>query len=341
MADTTQGGSSCVAPARRLHAVCLPARSALAPSAVKRARRDSDRPGVKLVACPDCHAQYDVSTMVDGAAFDCRCGTSLEAVPLAGIDAAVQRCSACGAVAREEDESCDYCGSAIQPRDRRGGLICPECMARNLEDARFCLACGVAFSPQDVAHDVGELRCPGCEKWMCVSEVGGLVVQECPKCHGLWAAEDVFDSLVDRATSVARERALGGPVSRPRVDGANPAARSVEYRRCPVCDDLMVRRNFRRRSGVIIDRCHSHGTWLDAHELEQIAGFVLSGRAAEADRAEADEAGRRIRARASAAAFRTHVATAGVGESSFTIFGDRRERSAVSSILDLLSALLH
>ena len=30
-------------------------------------------------------------------------------------------------------------------------------------------------------------------------------------------------------------------------------------------------------SGVIVDRCGDHGTWLDADEIEQIAGFVLSG----------------------------------------------------------------
>ncbi len=39
----------------------------------------------------------------------------------------------------------------------------------------------------------------------------------------------------------------------------------------------MQRRNFRRSSGVIIDRCNKHGTWLDADELEQITGFVMSG----------------------------------------------------------------
>jgi hypothetical protein len=40
---------------------------------------------------------------------------------------------------------------------------------------------------------------------------------------------------------------------------------------------MMSRRNYRRTSGVIIDRCHDHGTWLDADELERIAGFILSG----------------------------------------------------------------
>ena len=37
----------------------------------------------------------------------------------------------------------------------------------------------------------------------------------------------------------------------------------------------MQRRNFRKRSGVIVDRCSEHGTWLDADELEQIAGFLM------------------------------------------------------------------
>ncbi len=39
----------------------------------------------------------------------------------------------------------------------------------------------------------------------------------------------------------------------------------------------MQRRNFGRRSGVIVDWCASHGTWLDAHEMEDIAAFVLEG----------------------------------------------------------------
>ena len=39
----------------------------------------------------------------------------------------------------------------------------------------------------------------------------------------------------------------------------------------------MQRRNYRRSSGVILDVCRAHGTFLDPDELEQIAGFILSG----------------------------------------------------------------
>jgi hypothetical protein len=39
----------------------------------------------------------------------------------------------------------------------------------------------------------------------------------------------------------------------------------------------MQRKNFGHRSGVVVDWCGNHGTWLDAHEMEDIAGFVLEG----------------------------------------------------------------
>jgi hypothetical protein len=44
----------------------------------------------------------------------------------------------------------------------------------------------------------------------------------------------------------------------------------------------MYRKNFGRASGVIVDWCGEHGTWLDADELADIADFILSGRGAAA-----------------------------------------------------------
>lgn len=295
---------------------------------------------MKLVACPDCHAQYDVTSRVAGSEFGCHCGTMLTASPSAGIDAVARRCSACGAVAREEDEACDYCASPIVPAEDRGGLICPECMARNLDDARFCLACGIGFEPRAITSDVLELRCPCCERWMAAREVGGLVVQECPKCQGLWAPDETFDALVARAVAVARERAGNAGAKAPRVDGDNPAASRVEYRRCPCCDALMGRRNFRKRSGVIIDQCHQHGTWLDANELERIAGFVLSGRADAVERMDAANRDGEALQQARRAARRFELGRFETSSSDYSVFGERCDRSSFGSILDLLTAII-
>jgi Zn-finger nucleic acid-binding protein len=303
---------------------------------------------VKLIACPQCHAQYDVTSLVPDSSFDCRCGEVLQATALKGTDASVQRCSSCGALARERDERCDYCGAAIVPIADRGSLICPECYARNADDARFCLGCGVAFDPQPIRSDTPELRCPCCERWMSARTVGDLEIQECPECHGIWAPEDRFDALVDRAMKAARERVSPENESiAPRVDGGNPAESKVEYRRCPVCDALMIRRNFQRRSGVIIDRCHQHGTWLDAHELERIAGFVLSGRAAEARRIEAAYEAERERQAARLATRNARSGSWGSEETGSiftagpsTTVGSGRARSPAELLFDLLNGWL-
>jgi Zn-finger nucleic acid-binding protein len=232
---------------------------------------------MRLVACPRCHAQYDVTTLA-APAFSCRCGERLSSQPPQPVDAAIHRCGSCGALAAPEVASCAFCGSALVREARALSLICPECYARCAEDARFCTACGVAFRPEPVPPEGEPLACPACGEPMPARRVAGVGVHECPGCRGLFAPGESFDRLVARATEARRS---ADPVQlaalAPRVRGGNPAARRVEYRRCPVCSRQMQRRNFRRSSGVILDICGSCGTWLDADELEAIAGFLLSG----------------------------------------------------------------
>lgn len=297
---------------------------------------------MKLVACPECHAQYDLSQHAGGDTLDCVCGEVLEAkAPKASADAAAERCGACGALAKSGDEVCAFCGSGIVPSADPGSLICPECFARNQDGARFCTACGIGFDPQPIPERAGEGRvdCPCCARPLQPREVGGLVVFECGKCHGLWAPMDRFSALVDRAAESARMRVAAGGSIAPRVDGDNPASSQVEYRRCPVCRDLMARRNYQKRSGVIIDQCHAHGTWLDAHELERIAGFVLSGRAQRVADAEADRRTAREKEAADEAVRRVLSQTPSSPRRA-SIFGPATPPSGGGTILDFLSALL-
>jgi Zn-finger nucleic acid-binding protein len=39
----------------------------------------------------------------------------------------------------------------------------------------------------------------------------------------------------------------------------------------------MARRNFKDRSGVIVDVCTAHGVWLDRGELDALLRFASSG----------------------------------------------------------------
>lgn len=232
---------------------------------------------MRLVACSNCHTQFDVTDVSDEKLV-CRCGASVENRTPEGIDAAVHRCGSCGAQVEAGAEGCGYCGSNIVRESWKLSMICPECAARNADDARFCTGCGVGFNPEAPGEDALEYPCPVCSCLMPARRLGAIGINECPQCNGLWVPENRFDRLINAAID---SRKKADPEVRAayeaRVKGGNPARQKVSYRKCPVCDGFMVRRNFRKSSGVILDRCNDHGTFLDADELEQIVGFVLSG----------------------------------------------------------------
>lgn len=296
---------------------------------------------MRLVACPNCHTQYDV-TGVQAKSIACRCGEEIDNHPLQAKDAAIARCGSCGAGVRGDAESCQYCGSQIVREPGEHSLICPECYARCADGSRFCTACGIGFRPEPLKIDGHELPCPVCSTLMPARQVGGLGVNECLSCNGLWTPGESFDLLVGRAIE-ARQQASPAElhVLKPRVTGSNPARQGVQYRNCPECDAYMARRNYRKKSGIIIDSCSEHGVWLDADELEQIAGFILSG--AGGDRIHPDSAEERKKRVATAACFarlegeranRQFNQTSG-----FSSFSS--DKSAITSIASLLFKILN
>jgi Zn-finger nucleic acid-binding protein len=228
---------------------------------------------MKLVACPRCHAQFDVAG-VNAPSVRCPCGATIPVTVPPGVDAPVTRCAACGALVAGTDAVCGYCGAAIERKPEAAGPVCPECYARNPAGARHCVSCGVAFVPQAVRPADGRLRCPACPDQNLVARLlGGIWVDECPGCLGLWTPGDAMDRLVERIRA-ERRAAAAAPGDRERRSAWRE---DVSYRHCPECQAMMQRRNFGHRSGVIVDWCASHGTWLDAHEMEDIAAFVLQG----------------------------------------------------------------
>jgi Zn-finger nucleic acid-binding protein/ribosomal protein L40E len=231
---------------------------------------------VKLVACPHCHAQYDVSRFPTDTVA-CRCGTTFPAQPPAPKDAAVRRCSSCGALLQGAEQTCSFCQAAVIRQPEPTGPVCPECYARNPEGARHCTACGLAFLPQPLRTRATALACPVCAGMVMASRnVGGLWVDECSHCLGLWAPGDVMDRLVDKVEE-KRRGGMAPPAAHGPRERQSAWQEEVVYRHCPECGGAMQRKNFGMRSGVVVDWCGSHGTWLDAHEMEDIAAFVLEG----------------------------------------------------------------
>jgi Zn-finger nucleic acid-binding protein/ribosomal protein L40E len=245
---------------------------------------------VQLVACERCHAQFEVSTITE-TRFRCPCGATVWNRVPAPVDAPIQRCASCGAAVPATATTCDYCTSPIVRDKRELTLICPECFARCAANARYCGHCGVEFRPQSFAGAASALSCPACETAELRNRsIAAVAVHECPECNGLWVPAASFDLLVERARSLpetarpSQGLRTSGRHGTGALDGNNGGEGGnggdegeVVYRRCPVCRSPMLRKNFGHASGVIVDWCGPHGTWLDADELERIAAFIRSG----------------------------------------------------------------
>ena len=170
----------------------------------------------------------------------------------------------------------------------------------NFLGSRHCVHCGTRGA--EVSDEVGRTatasRCPRCAERPPLEPrtLGTLAAEQCPRCTGLFVRERVLEDMVrqrDEAAVLARELPPG---ERPSVDD------KVRYLPCAVCEDLMLRLNYGRRSGVIVDRCKKHGVWFDADELRRVADFVARGGLDETRRRELEEADRQLAQRRAAAA---------------------------------------
>jgi Zn-finger nucleic acid-binding protein/predicted nucleic acid-binding Zn ribbon protein len=181
------------------------------------------------------------------------------------MEAQTLHCQSCGAAVEEDDLQCPYCRSQLAT------LACPKCFGMVGVHASHCPRCGAAI--ERVAAAASTLVCPGCRGALVATAVGGVSLDQCHACGGVWIGQHNFEQVAaDRAE---RGEVLGAlPGEGPKV----PVALGVvRYRPCPQCGKLMNRTNYGRISGVVLDVCKDHGLWFDRDELRQVLEFIEGG----------------------------------------------------------------
>ena len=176
-------------------------------------------------------------------------------------DASSLHCPNCGAPAGPELRRCSFC------RARLATVGCPSCFALMFDESAFCGRCGAPRRRE--AHDAPAPRCPGCREEMQAIAVGGTPLFECGTCDGVWMDAETFEAVC--ADREAQAAVLHRFPARP------PKAAAVRYRPCARCGKMMNRVNFARVSGIVVDACKGHGTYLDPGELHALVEFIHSG----------------------------------------------------------------
>lgn len=248
-----------------------------------------------IVTCPQCRRQYNGTGQPAGARYRCTCGAALEVPRPRPHEAAVIRCSSCGAPRESEASSCRYCNADFTLREQQLDAACSQCLARVSSRASYCHSCGAPVQMRTSVEGT-ELPCPGCagDRKLVRRQLGetDAAMFECEVCGGIWVEKQVFDTLADRARAdklpdLSLRPAAGPP---PTAAGGKPAPGPF-YRSCAQCGARMNRRNWGQKSGVIVDVCQNHGIWFDLDELDRLlrwmrtGGATLAERSAEAERA--------------------------------------------------------
>jgi DNA-directed RNA polymerase subunit M/transcription elongation factor TFIIS len=158
--------------------------------------------------------------------------------------------------------------------------VCPECLTRVSDKAKFCHHCGTRLVAEEVHTEDSSWACPACgpKQHLSSRRLGRekVSVAECQKCAGLWITKESFRELRDR---VARDAAALSSIRNapPKAASLGTKPQRATYRPCPRCQELMNRRQYARGSGVIIDVCRQHGLWFDAEELSAVLDWIARG----------------------------------------------------------------
>ncbi len=170
------------------------------------------------------------------------------------------------------------------------GLIpmatCKCCGAPLLENVPVCSYCHAKIDVDlsakgfQTVHAPEKFRtCPICKKNMEVLNIGQkddpFYIDRCPTCLGIFLDTGELDAIVRETVPSVRHANVEKlkQLKREMLD----YNKTVSYRACPVCGKLMNRENYGMFSGVIVDRCRSHGVYLDAGELQLIQRWMAAG----------------------------------------------------------------
>lgn len=180
---------------------------------------------------------------------------------------------------------------------------CKHCSAPLPKKSIICEYCGVRNDIELRNKNIGvklpksKRTCPDCLIYLDHIDIGKnsrFIIEKCSGCYGLFFDHHELERLIDQSVDMSYwidhhklHSLLQHPLHKDKII----------YRRCPVCNKMMHRKNYSNRSGVIMDYCVDHGIWLDAGELKQIQEWTKLGGKQNAVKDELDKKHRQKRAR--------------------------------------------
>ena len=108
-------------------------------------------------------------------------------------------------------------------------------------------------------------------------EIESCTTLMCPSCQGMFFPDQTLERVLNQLRATCDPTDVHSAMQEFKTRFTRSLPESVKYKQCPVCDGPMTRRNYGGVSGVIIDVCYEHGTWVDGSAFGELADFIVRG----------------------------------------------------------------
>jgi Zn-finger nucleic acid-binding protein len=162
---------------------------------------------------------------------------------------------------------------------------CKSCAAPLPANTNRCKFCGI-YNDMDLhgKHDFSiqiqesERICPHCDislQTINLKQKGKFEIERCSSCFGLFFDPGEIEDFLETSVSGVFDTnfQLLEHINKERYQKPE----KVKYIKWPVCRVLMNRVRYGHRSGVVIDRCISHGVWLNNGEITHLMEWKKAG----------------------------------------------------------------
>ena len=178
--------------------------------------------------------------------------------------------------------NCCNCGAPLSLKSS----VCTYCNSLNDVDLRR--------KPTVAAYSQQMNRiCPRCNCKLLTINISGnepFLIERCELCFGLFFDLGELEEYLSFTYTI-----------KPEINHHSLNLLSTEnyhkdypvgYIKCPLCEALMNRINYGKKSGVVVNKCSLHGVWLDSGLLNHLIGWAKAG-GFELDKNQKDEDNRK------------------------------------------------
>ncbi len=157
--------------------------------------------------------------------------------------------------------------------------LCTGC-GNEVPDPACCPVCkagrGTRRTPRPKVA-ASRCACPKCNEALDQQDWEGTATLTCPVCRGSFFPDRGLEAVLDRLRATCDPVSVESALKDFRDRFTRELPDNVRYKKCPVCDTVMLRRNYGNVSGVIVEYCGEHGTWVDENSFAELASFICRG----------------------------------------------------------------